>query len=395
MKVTEIKSIEYSFPTKIRFGNGISQNIHQELVKNTFKKPLLVTDSTLLEFPWFQKIKGNLVKHEIDVSIYSNFSGNPIESYVIQGKALYKENDLDCIIAVGGGTVIDVAKAILILVSHDGNLFDYEDGKKGSKPIDQPTPFFMVIPTTAGTGSEVGRSTVISDDKTKNKRIIFSPSLLPDIVFIDPVLTLNLPANITAATGMDALTHCIEAYLVNSFHPFCDGIALEGLRLIVKSFIKCIEFAEQGFPDTEEHLKHRGVMLNASMMGAIAFQKGLGVNHSCAHALSTVYDLHHGLANGIMLPYCMEFNKEVCKKKYMNMIRAMDIEESTPEGFIEWIVRLKDRCKIPKYLSELNLDITKKTILVEVASQDACHRLNPKKVIQEDFWSIFSRAFHE
>ena len=401
MKITDIRNIEYSFPTRIQFGNGVSQNIHQELIKEDLKKPLLITDSTVVKLPFFQKIKDNLTNHKIKFCTYSNLSGNPIESQVIKGKELYKEHNLDCIIAVGGGAVIDVAKAILILVSHDGNLFDYEDGKENSKSIDQPTPFFIGIPTTAGTGSEVGRSTVISDDKTKQKKIMFSSLLLPDIVFVDPVLTLTLPANITAATGMDALTHCIEAYLVNSFHPLCDGIALEGLRLIATSFLKCVEFAEQGFPSTEEHLEHRGIMLNASMMGAIAFQKGLGVNHSCAHALSTVYDLHHGLANGIMLPYCMEFNKTACRHKYTNIMRAIDIkespqqEESTPEGFIEWLIRLKNRCQIPEYLSELNLDASKRSILVEVASQDTCHRLNPKKVTQEDFKSLFTHAFND
>ena len=394
---------EYSFPTKIIFGEGAVKLVPVKLKELGFKRPLLVTDIGVVESPFFKRLRKELLENGLEASVFYKILSNPMLSQVMAGVEVYHEWNADCVIAVGGGASMDVAKAILVLVSHKGHLFDYEDGAKDALPIDQPLPYFAAVPTTAGTGSEVGRSAVISDDQTKIKKIIFSPSLLPKIVFADPKLLITLPPHLTAGTGLDALTHCIEAYLAKGFHPICDGIALEGIRLISQSLVPCMKFARRGhyknMSEDTEHIFYRGLMLNASMMGAIAFQKGLGWNHSCAHALSTVYNLHHGLANGVMLPFCMEFNAETVPEKFTIMAQAAGLSDESPQGFIHWLQELKQELSIPEKLSELLSDIhklnpdIKKEDLIDIAFQDVCHALNPREVKKDDFIDVFSKAF--
>ena len=304
-------------------------------------------------------------------------------SHVNDGAKTFHQHKTDCIIAVGGGAAIDVAKAIGLMANHPGNLFDYEDGKANCLPFNQPMPFLVALPTTAGTGSEVGRSTVISDDVTKAKKIIFHPILLPKLVLCDPELTLNLPAQITAATGMDAFSHLLESFLVDSFNPMCDGIALEGIRLIGKSLIPTVLDGSVG---------HRQNMMAAALMGAVAFQKGLGVTHSCAHALSTVCDLHHGLANGIMLPYAMNFNKDVAKNKFSRVAQVLNLNYNNPEAMVDYLINLQDKINIPKNLSEVKVNQSDIENLVKVATEDGCHLSNPRKVLATDFNQIFSQA---
>ena len=225
-----------------------------------------------------------------------------MHSQVVAGVEAFRAHQADSIVGLGGGAALDVAKAIALMAGHPGDLFDYEDDKPGALPIDQDIPYWVAIPTTAGTGSEVGRSAVISDEQTHVKKIFFSPRLMAKAVFADPELTLGLPPAVTAATGMDALTHCIEAFLAKDYHPIADGIALEGLRLGAAALPRCYEKGDD--------LAARGDMMMSSMMGAIAFQKGLGLIHSCAHALSAVSDLHHGYANGVMIDHALKFNLE-------------------------------------------------------------------------------------
>jgi alcohol dehydrogenase class IV len=275
---------------------------------------------------------------------------------------------------------------------HSGHIFDYEDEKPGSKPIDQAIPYWVALPTTAGTGSEVGRSTVISDAKTHVKKIIFSPRLLAQAVFADPELTLPLPQAATAATGMDALTHCIESYLAKGYHPICDGIALEGLRLAAENLEKAV------YEPT--HLEARGAMLMSSMMGAIAFQKGLGLTHSCAHALSTVIDLHHGLANGIMIDHALSFNTSVAKPQFQRMLTVIgalptpgDPLHTEVDPFIRWLSELKAKIGIPKKLSEVGVKKDMIATLAARAFEDSCHVNNPRPCTLTDFTNIFTNAF--
>jgi alcohol dehydrogenase class IV len=325
--------------------------------------------------------------------------GNPVKSQVGAGVAAYKAHKADAIVAIGGGAAIDVAKAIALMVNHPGDLFDYEDDKPGARPIDQEIPYYVAIPTTAGTGSEVGRSTVVSDDETHVKKIIFSPRLLAQRVFVDADLTVGLPASITAATGMDALTHLVEAYLAKGFQPMCDGIALEGMRLLSRSLVPCVEFArkiaagDKKLLTDEKHREVRGMMLNAALMGGVAFQKGLGVTHSLAHALSTVCDLHHGLANGIMIPYAMAFNQEAVAPRLADLGAAVGAPAPGAEGFLRWLDELKVTVGIPRNLEAAKVGKEHLDRLVEIATTDVCHGNNPRPVTPGDFRTLFSRAF--
>ena len=235
----------------------------------------------------------------------------------MDGAAAYKAHGADAVIGFGGGAALDVAKAIALMATHPGDILEYAWDHPQVRPIDRPMPYFVALPTTAGTGSEVGRSSVISDDETHIKKIIFSPLLLAKAVFADPELTLDLPPAITAATGMDALTHNVESYLSPAYHPLCDGIALEGVRIAARALPVAVRDGRD--------LQARSDMLMSSMMGAIAFQKDLGAVHSCAHALSTVADLHHGLANGIMIDHVMRFNLPAATAKMAELARVAGV----------------------------------------------------------------------
>jgi alcohol dehydrogenase class IV len=270
------------------------------------------------------------------------------------------------------------------MAGHPGALFEYEDGRPDARPIDKDVPYWVALPTTAGTGSEVGRSAVISD-ADHIKRIVFSPKLLARAVFADPELTLGLPAKVTAATGMDALTHCVEAYLAKDYHPICDGIALEGLRLAARALPRCVEVPGD--------IQARSDMMMASMMGAIAFQKGLGLVHSCAHALSTVADLHHGFANGVMIDSALRFNLESSAEKFVRMAQVVGIADATGEGFLRWLRELKARIGIPAGLKAAGVDRRELERLSSLAFQDSCHQNNPRPCREDDFRQIYTAAF--
>jgi alcohol dehydrogenase class IV len=285
---------------------------------------------------------------------------------------------------VGGGAALDVAKAIAVLAHHGGGIFDYEDGAPGAKPIDGEIPLFVAVPTTAGTGSEVGRSAVVSDAQHV-KRIVFSPRLLARAVFADPELTVALPPKVTAATGMDALTHCIESYLARDYHPICDGIALEGLRLAATALPRCVEKGDD--------IAARGDMLMASMMGAIAFQKGLGLTHSCAHALSTAADLHHGLANGVMIEHALAFNVPAVPERFKTLARTVGLQEESGEAFLRWLTELKKRIGIPAGLTAAGVPREALQRLPGLAFADSCHQNNPRPVTEADFRRIYDEAF--
>jgi len=388
----------YNFPTKIRFGAGARSLIPEALVALNVSRPLIVTDRDVAQLPWFPDMQNFLTG--LEVSVFSGVWGNPVVSQVEAGLSAFKEHNADSIVAIGGGAPMDVAKAIALMADHPGHLFDYEDGKPDGLPVTQPIPPIVALPTTAGTGSEVGRSTVISDDETHAKKIMFDPDLLPKVVLADPELTLGLPPGVTAATGMDALTHLVEAYLAKGFHPICDGIALEGISLVSEHLTTATQFAKRmkagesfSKAEAEDHLTARGGMLNAAMMGAIAFQKGLGVTHSCAHALSTVCDTHHGLANGVMIPAAMRFNLEAVPQRFLKMARVIKPEAQTGAEFITWLESLRAGIGIPNTLSDLQIPEEKLDHLVAIAQQDGCHPLNPRSVSEEDFYQIYQDAF--
>jgi alcohol dehydrogenase class IV len=380
----------FAFPTAIHFGAGARKLVAEHLAAQGLQRPLIVTDRGIAPLPMLTKFVADL--HRLDVSVYSEIWGNPIKSQVEHGVAAFRKHRANAIIGLGGGAALDVAKAIALMAVHQGDVLEYAWDHPQVRPIEHELPYFVALPTTAGTGSEVGRSSVISDDDTHIKKIIFSPRLLAKAVFADPELTLDLPPHITAATGMDALTHNVESYLSPAYHPLCDGIALEGARIAAKSLRTAVR---------EPHnLQARSEMLMASMMGAIAFQKDLGAVHSCAHALSTVADLHHGLANGIMIDHVMRFNLSAASERMAELAHVVGVakhsEQASAEAFIDWLSALKRDLAIPATLSAYHVKrpVTRADIpaLVEVAINDTCHQTNPRPCTRADFERIFAEA---
>jgi alcohol dehydrogenase class IV len=373
----------FSFPTLIHFGPGVRKDVGAHLKEQGVVRPLLVTDKGLAALPLPKELMDRLRADGLEPALFAEIAGNPVESSVTGGVAAYRAHKADGIIGLGGGAALDVAKAVALLTTHPGALFEYEDGRPDARPIVGEIPYWVALPTTAGTGSEVGRSAVISD-ANHIKRIVFSPKLLARAVFADPELTLALPAKVTAATGMDALTHCIEAFLAKDYHPICDGIALEGLRLAARALPRCVE--------SPGDIQARSDMMMASMMGAIAFQKGLGLVHSCAHALSTVADLHHGFANGVMIDSALRFNLESSAEKFVRMAQVVGIEDATGEGFLRWLRELKARIGIPAGLKAAGVDRAELDRLAKLAFQDSCHQNNPRPVQEQDFRRIYSES---
>jgi len=378
--------VQFNYPTTIKFGAGAIKLAPGALKQRGLKRPLVVTDQALSTLPMLSELNVNLTQAGLIPAVFAGIFGNPTESQVKAGVTAFHEHGADALVIIGGGAPLDVGKAIALMVNHPGLLFDYEDGKADSRPVDQPLPFMIAVPTTSGTGSEVGRSAVVSDDKTHAKKIIFDPKMLPPLVLADPELTFGLSAAVTAAVGFDALTHNIEAYLAPGYHPIADGIALEGVRLVGQHLLKAIR--------EPRDLAARGGMQMASMMGAIAFQKGLGVTHSCAHALSTVYDMHHGLANALMLDACMEFNLSAAVERLACLGQAVGVRtletKDLADGFLRWLTKLRQECALPTGLAALKATPTES--LLDFAVADPCHASNPRPVSRGDFAKLFLRA---
>lgn len=381
----------YNFPTHIVSGAGARHELTGILKTHGVGHVFLVTDQGVAKLPFYKEIY-QTVRQSFEVADYTGIVGNPLISHVSEGTQAIKKTQADAVVAIGGGAAMDVAKCIALMAHHPGILLDYEDEKVDGRPADKKLPLIIAIPTTAGTGSEVGRSAVVSDDETHIKKIIFSPRLLPEHVLMDPELSLGLPPNITAWTGMDACSHLSEAYLAPGFHPQCDGIALEGLKLVSRSLPICVSgMSPNGDKDVLLDARHE--MLNAAMMGAVAFRKGLGAVHSCAHALSTVCDLHHGLANALMIPFVMHFNQRFAERRMAEIAMAVSADEATSAGWVRWLRQMNERVGIPSSLSKQDLDIKYLEALVAVAMDDPCHQSNPGPVSRADFALIFEHAF--
>lgn len=371
----------FSFPTAIRFGPGASREARATLEAQGLRRPLVVTDAGLAALPLYKAFHASLAP--LDAATFSAFSGNPTETHVAAGARAFREHRADSIVGIGGGAALDVAKAIALMAHHPGSVLDYEDGKPDARPVDREIPYWVGVPTTAGTGSEVGRSTVISDAHHV-KRIVFHPRLLARAVLADPELTLDLPAKITAATGMDAVTHCVESYLAKDYHPICDGIALEGLRRAARALPRAVA--------SPHDLGARSDMLMASMMGAIAFQKGLGIAHSCAHALSAAADLHHGLACALMIDHGVRVNVAARPERFAEMARAAGAKEQTPEGFLRWLADLKTEIGIPPRLAQAGVTREHLARLPAMALADSCHQNNPVPCTMQTFERVFAEA---
>lgn len=375
----------FSFPTTIHFGPGARALVAADLQSAGVARPLVVTDNGVSPLPFFADLLAELGASGLEVGSFDGVWGNPVKSQVSAGVEAYRAHGADGIVGVGGGAALDVAKAIALMATHPGDLFDYEDEMPGARPIEATIPYFVALPTTAGTGSEVGRSAVIADDDTHVKKIIFSPHLLARAVYADPELTVGLPGPITASTGLDAITHNVEAYLAKAYHPICDGIALEGLRLGARHLANAVA--------NPTDLDARGGMLMSSMMGAIAFQKGLGLVHSTAHALGTIADMHHGLANGVMIDIALEHNVEAVPERFVTMAETVGLADVSAAGFLRWLADLKAEVGIPADLTATSVDPAQAGALAEFALGDACHLNNPRDCTLADFRLIFDKAF--
>lgn len=371
----------FAFPTTIHFGAGARRLVADHLRQQGLKRPLIVTDKGLGTLPILHDFAESL--EGLDVKVYAGVFGNPVKKQVDDGAAAYKEHRADSVIGFGGGAALDVAKAVALMAVHEGNVLQYAWDHPQVLPIRNPLPHWIALPTTSGTGSEVGRSSVISDDATHVKKVVFNPVLLAKAVFADPELTLDLPAPVTAATGMDALTHNVESYLSPAYHPLCDGIALEGARIAARALETAVR--------EPRNLQARSDMMMSSMMGAIAFQKDLGAVHSCAHALGTVVDMHHGLANGIMIDHVMRFNADAAGAKMAELARVCGAG-STAAHFVAWLAALKARVGIPAKLSERGVRAEHIPQLVKIAVDDICHQTNPKPCTAADFERVFREA---
>lgn len=374
---------QFNFPTTIRFGAGVIKELADYLKKNDLSKPLVVTDPNVRELSFFKTIITDLKNAGISVEIFSDIHKNPVKSDVYKGTDAYDETHRDCIVGIGGGAALDVARAILLRINHREDLFKYDDLIGGDVYVTNDVPHFITVPTTAGTGSEVGRSAIIADDETHQKKILFAPKLLAKIVFADPLLTMELPPHITAATGMDALTHNMEAFLAKNYHPICDGIALEGMRLIHESLEKATNN-----PD----IASRSQMLLGSMMGAIAFQKGLGVVHSLAHPLSSLLDTHHGLANAVNIPYGMAYNIAGSEAKFKRMAQVFDLAENNGDAVVQYLFDLNTQVNIPHKLRDIGVKLEHIETLADLAFADFAHPNNPKPVSREDFKTLYLKA---
>jgi hypothetical protein len=372
----------FSFPTAIRFGPGARREVAQHLREQGLTRPLIVTDRALAALPLLAEFQSHLAG--LDATVFSGVHGNPTASQVMAGAAAFKAHRADCVIGFGGGAALDVSKVVGLAATHEGDILEYAWDHAQVRPITRPLPWFVALPTTAGTGSEVGRSAVVSENESHLKRVIFSPQILARAVFADPELTLALPAAITAATGMDALTHNVESYLSPAWHPLCDGIALEGARLAARSLLTAVQ--EPG------NLPARSDMLMASMMGAIAFQKDLGAVHSCAHALGAVCDLHHGLANALMIDTVLAWNQQAVPQKFEELAHVCKVSGGGDQ-FVPWLRALKVRVGIRGKLGAHGVLPAQIPRLVAVALADVCHQTNPRPCTAADFQRLFEDAF--
>lgn len=371
----------FSFPTPIQFGAGARKRVAAHLREQGCKRPLIVTDRALGALPVLAEFQTHLAG--LDVAVFAGVFGNPTCSQVMDGAAAYKAHNADCVIGFGGGAALDVAKVVGLAATHDGDIVEYAWDHPQVRAITHPLPYFVALPTTSGTGSEVGRSSVVSENDTHLKRVVFSPKLLARTVFADPELTFGLPAAVTAATGMDALTHNIESYLSPAFHPLCDGIALEGTRIAARALSRAVH--------APTDLQARSDMMMASMMGAIAFQKDLGAVHSCAHALGAVCDLHHGLANALMIDVVLDWNYESVPQKFDELAHVCGVAGGG-KAFVPWLRELKASVGIQGPLSKHGVKAEHLPRLVEIATADICHQTNPRPCKAADFEALFKAA---
>ena len=372
-----MQNMNWNYPTNVWFGVDRSKEIQKACDTLGIKNPLIVTDPGLLQTSIIDEINSGLSSN---TQIYSDVQGNPTGSNVTNGVKVFLEGNHDGVIAIGGGSGMDAGKGIAFLAHQSRPLWDFEDiGDWWTRADSSVIKPIIAIPTTAGTGSEVGRAAVFLNEENHKKKIIFHPKMLPQIAILDPSLTLNLPKSITAGTGMDALAHCIEAYSSPFYHPMAEGTALEGLRL-VKENIK--EVYHNG-----NNVEARSHMLVASMMGAAAFQKGLGAIHSVTHPVNSLYKTHHGTTNGTVMPFVLNYNRSTIEEKFTRLANFLDIKNGF-EGIVDWIIELKKDMEIPETLKDMGVNEGDEIKLAPLAQEDPSTGANPLEMTVERFQEL-------
>ena len=362
----------WNFPTHVKIGLGALTEIGNCCKDLKINQPLIVTDKTLFGSEIVQKLKNKLIKNNLPFSIYSNVDSNPNDINLADGIDFLKSGNFDGIIAFGGGSAIDLGKLIAFMASQKLPVWDFEDlGDNWKKANTNGILPIIAIPTTAGTGSEVGRASVLTDKKNKIKKVIFHPEILPKSVICDPDLTVNLPKFLTAGTGMDAFAHCLEAFCSPGYHPMSDGIALMGMKLVKENLINAY--------NDGENLIARTNMLSAALMGATAFQKGLGAIHSLSHPIGAIYNTHHGTTNAVVMENVVKFNKEMIVEKVDQICNFLSISGGF-NGFINFIHELCKNLEIPKRLSDLGVKENQLKLISEMAVEDPTASGNPVKL---------------
>jgi len=377
--------INWNYPTSVWVGENRIKDLSQACKNLDISSPLFVTDKDLINLDMVKNIILELKKNFKNLSIFSNFSGNPLGENVEDGVNEFKKNKCDGVIAFGGGSGLDVGKAIAFMSGQERSIWDFEDiGDYWKRANDEKIAPIIAVPTTAGTGSETGRASAIINKETGVKKIIFHPKFLPSIVILDPCLTVDLSPRLTAATGMDALAHNLEAFCAPGFHPMADGIALEGMRLVKNSLLTAVKDGK--------NINARLEMLTAASMGSTAFQKGLGAIHSLSHPVNAQFNLHHGLSNAIFMPYVLTFNKREISEKIVSICDYLNLEKKF-DSFINWIIELRKDVKIPHKLSDvLEIDKVNLDKLSQMALEDPSTAGNPKKLTKEDMKIMYEHS---
>ena len=371
-------TVTWAFPTTIVFGNGAVRTVAEHVKRIGAKRALVVCDAGVVKVGIAERVRKLLEDGGVAAAVFDGVDPNPVEKNVFDGVAAYKAHDAGAIVALGGGSPLDAGKLIALKVTHDRPLVDYDDATGGDRFIGPNVPPIVTIPTTAGTGSEVGRSGVVTLPATARKTVIFSPHLLAKVAILDPELTKSMPARVTAATGFDALTHCLEAFCSLGDHPMADAIAIGGLELCAAHLARAVEHGDD--------LAARGAMMKAALMGAVAFQKGLGACHSLAHPLSSEKNLHHGLANALCLPAVVDFNESVIQGK---LDRIRTILDRSAKTCSEALRALRKRVGLPEGLRAEGVSEGDVPKLADKAIEDACHRCNPRPVTRDDLAALY------
>ena len=377
----------WNYPTAIRVGPDRLSEIGDCCLSLNLRNPLLITDPGIKDFPFINAAVDSCKASGLNCGVFSDVQPNPTGTNIEQGVSAFNSGDHDGVIAIGGGSALDAGKAIALMAKQDISIWELEDvGDNWTRADAGGIAPIVAVPTTAGTGSEVGRASVILDEVAKVKKIIFHPKMVPAIVILDPMVTTGLPPMLTAATGMDALSHSLEAWCSPAYHPMAEGIAVEGIRLVREYLPTAVASGSD--------VEARTQMLVASMMGATAFQRGLGAMHALAHPLGALYNAHHGTLNAVLMPYVLIANRQAIEPRIIHLARSIDIPNASFDSFLEWVLELRETVSIPQNLEDLGIDDNQADLIGKMAEVDPSGGTNPILFDASQYQSIFMNALN-